>query len=66
MQSAAKMYYPNQLQELTKELLLKEEIKTISFEQKQLTDLIELKWIFFVLLAFVTTEWFIRKRSGLY
>lgn len=66
VQSAAKMYYPNQLQELTKELLLKEEIKTISFEQKQLTDLIELKWIFFVLLAFVTTEWFIRKRSGLY
>lgn len=65
-QTGGKLFYANQLEELKKELLAKEDIKTVSFEEKQLSDLIDLKWIFFILLAFVTVEWFVRKRNGLY
>ncbi|MBC7864745.1 MAG: hypothetical protein IAF38_17360 [Bacteroidia bacterium] len=65
-QTGGKLFYPNQLQKLKEELLNKEDIKTVSYEEKRLRDLIDFKWIFFVLLAFLSTEWFIRKRNGLY
>ena len=65
-QTGGKLFYPKQLDELAKELNAKEDIAIISYERKKFTDLIELKWLFFVILAFVSAEWFIRKWNGLY
>jgi hypothetical protein len=62
----AKMYYPAQLNELKKVLLNNENIKTITYTQKDVKDLIDMKWIFFLLMALLTIEWFVRKYSGLY
>jgi hypothetical protein len=60
------MFYPAQLNELSKLLLSKEEIKTVSYSQVKLLDLVNLKWVFFLLLVFISVEWFLRKRNGLY
>ncbi|MFL5752908.1 MAG: hypothetical protein ACJ76F_05830 [Bacteroidia bacterium] len=64
--SGGKMFYPNQLDELRKTLESKEEIKTITYTQKKLSDLIDIKWIFFLILGLLSLEWFIRKSNGLY
>lgn len=42
------------------------DIASVSYERKSLSDLINLRWIFFILLAFFAVEWFIRKRNGAY
>ncbi len=59
-----KLYYKNQLEQLQKEILSSESIKSITYSHKQLTDLVNLKWIFFIILALLTTEWFLRKYNG--
>jgi hypothetical protein len=61
-----KMFYPSQLEELTQEILKNENIKPVSYAHQKLQDLINLKWIFSLLLLLLTTEWFLRKREGSY
>jgi hypothetical protein len=61
-----KMVYPKELEKLADELLNSSTIKTITYSHKDISELIDLKILFFILLAFLTTEWFIRKYNGLY
>lgn len=63
-QSGGKMFYPNQIEQLQKEILSSESIKAITYSHKELTDLVNLKWLFFLILAFLSTEWFLRKYNG--
>ena len=58
------MVYPNQLEKLVTDLNKREDIKSVSYTDKKLTDLINVKWIFFLLLLFMSIEWFMRKRNG--
>lgn len=60
------MVYPKNLNDIAKMIAAREDIKSVSYEHKQLKDLINLKWVFFLLLALVSLEWFLRKRSGSY
>ncbi|MGQ0828562.1 MAG: hypothetical protein ACT4ON_09225 [Bacteroidota bacterium] len=60
------MVYPNELEKLTEKLNAREDIKSVSYSEKKLTDLINIKWIFFLILALLSLEWFMRKRSGAY
>lgn len=60
-----KMYHPQQLNELKRELNDTREITSIAFKQKQFKDLIYYKWLFFLLLFLLALEWFIRKREGM-
>jgi uncharacterized protein YndB with AHSA1/START domain len=64
--TGGQLFYPAQLKELAAQLQSKEDIKTISYSQVKLIDLVNLKAIFFLLLAMLTIEWFLRKRSGGY
>ncbi|GAB4249571.1 MAG: hypothetical protein Kow0079_02230 [Vicingaceae bacterium] len=41
-------------------------IVALSYFEKDVKELIHLKWIFFVLLVLITVEWFLRKRFGGY
>jgi len=41
-------------------------VKPVMYEQKDYRDLINQKWVFFMILFFMTAEWFIRKRNGAY
>ncbi len=60
------MVYPNQLKKLANLLNAREDIKPISHSEKKLSDMINLKWIFFLLLTLISLEWFIRKINGAY
>jgi hypothetical protein len=60
------MMYPNELDKLAEKLEAREDVKSVSYTEKKLDDLLNLKWIFFLLLLLLSAEWFIRKRNGAY
>ena len=64
--SGGAMMYPHQFDILADLLNGKEDIKPISHSEKKLSDMINLKWIFFLLLSLLSLEWFIRKINGAY
>ncbi|MCX6292238.1 MAG: hypothetical protein NT126_10810 [Bacteroidetes bacterium] len=64
--TGGEMYDPSHLDSLEKALENRDDIKTISYSHNDLKDLINLKWVFFLLLALLSLEWFLRKRSGAY
>jgi len=61
-----KMIWKDKMGTLIEEISEREEIKPISYTEMRLKELINLKWVFFVLLALLSVEWFFRKRSGVY
>lgn len=64
LQHGGKMIYPNQLNELPALIRSNESVKTISYEDSSYKDLIDLKVLFFLILAILSIEWFSRKRNG--
>ena len=65
-QSGGVIYFPNQMNEIVKELDSREDITSISYSQVKLSELINLKWIFFLILGLLALEWLVRKRNGSY
>ncbi|MDB5135439.1 MAG: hypothetical protein JWP37_2042 [Mucilaginibacter sp.] len=63
-QSGGQMLMPSQVNQLADMIRKNENIKTVVYEDKHYSDLIDLKWIFALILALLSTEWFIRKREG--
>ena len=61
-----KMLFPNEISELKKLIDCKEDIKPVIYTHTSYAPLIDLKWVFFLLLLLLTAEWFIRKWSGTY
>lgn len=60
------MLFPNQISDLQKLIDAKEDIKPVIYTHTSYAPLIDLKWVFFLLLLLVSVEWFIRKWSGTY
>jgi hypothetical protein len=60
-----KMYSLNDLKNLETSILSNESIKPITYSQNETTELIDLKWIFSVLLILLSIEWFLRKYHGM-
>ncbi|MFM7767663.1 MAG: carboxypeptidase-like regulatory domain-containing protein [Bacteroidota bacterium] len=52
--------------DLEKSILNQKNIKPVIYSRKSLAEAISLKWIFFLLACLLSTEWFLRKRSGGY
>ena len=63
-QSGGKMLQPSQLNKLADLIRKNENIKTIVYDDQRYSDLIDSKWIFVLILALLSTEWFLRKREG--
>jgi hypothetical protein len=61
--SGSRLYYPAQFDKLAQDIQ-KANYKPVITAEEDLKDLINLKWIFFVILAFLTAEWAVRKYSG--
>ena len=61
--SGSRLYYPAQIDKLAQDIL-KANYKPVISVEEDLKDLINLKWIFFVIMAFLTVEWAVRKYSG--
>ena len=60
------MLYAGEVSKLAEKLSTREDVKSVSYTEKKLDDLLNLKWIFFLLLTLLSIEWFIRKRNGAY
>lgn len=60
------LYYPHKLDDLLKALENRDDIKSVSYTQKRMSDLLNLFWVFILILLLLSAEWFIRKWSGNY
>jgi hypothetical protein len=54
------------IKDIAKSIKSRADIKAVSYEQKRLDDVINLKWIFGLIMLLLSLEWFFRKRSGSY
>ncbi|MEJ8755988.1 vWA domain-containing protein [Pontibacter sp. H259] len=63
--TTSKLYFPNTLTQLEQDIL-KANHKPVIDSTEDVRDLVDLKWLFFVLLALITAEWFVRKYIGSY
>ena len=60
--SGGEMFYPNQIKLLEEHILKNQLIKPITYSSNQTTLLIDLEWLFYLILIMMTVEWFFRKR----
>jgi len=63
-QSNGRLFMPADLLKIADEILKNENIKTISYEDRKYDELINLKWLFGLILILLSVEWFLRKRNG--
>ncbi len=61
-----KLYYPQQWDELLGELKENKSIVPVVRKEQKLTEMINLKWIFIIMMLFISIEWFLRKFYGAY
>lgn len=63
-QSGGVMVQPADVNQLADLIKKNENIKTLVYEDKHYSDMIDVKWVFILILALLSTEWFLRKREG--
>ncbi len=63
-QSGGVMVLPSQISKLADLIKKNENIKTVVYEDKHYSDLVDIKWIFVLILILLSAEWFMRKREG--
>jgi hypothetical protein len=64
--NGGELIYPRDLLKLIDVIKAREDVKPMSHSEVNLKELIQLPWIFFMLLLFLGAEWFIRRRNGSY
>jgi hypothetical protein len=64
--SDAMMFHPGQWDELRDHIMSREDIKPRLYAYKEFVEMINMKLLFFIILLFLSMEWFVRKRSGSY
>lgn len=64
--NGGQMVYPADIEKLAEMVKQREDIKPVSYMQTAFKDIINLKWVFYILLALLTAEWFLRRRNGAY
>ena len=60
------MVYPSTMSELSERIQSMKEVVSVAYENKQLNELINVKWIAFLIIALLSGEWLLRKRAGTY
>jgi len=63
--SNGKLFYPQEIKKLINEINNNEYIKPITYSENTTSDLIDLKWLFILLVIIFSAEWFLRKVSGI-
>jgi len=66
LNTGGRSYTPQNIDDLLQNIENRNDLKTISYYKENLKALINLKWLFFVIIGFITIEWFVRKYSGTY
>ena len=62
--SGGQMLQPSEIGKLAGLIRKNENIKTVVYEDKHYSDIIDVKWIFILILMLLSAEWFLRKREG--
>lgn len=65
-QTGGGFYLPEEVEDLIQQVSGHTRIKPFSYFQTQLSGVLNLKWVFFVILIIIGTEWFLRKFWGIY
>ena len=65
-QTGGKHYYITDIQDIINDLKNDERITSVSHEEIRYAELINMKWLFFSILALITIEWLLRKIFGIY
>ncbi len=60
--TGGKMFYPNQIEKLQEFILKNRLIKPITYSTNQTKLIINMKWLFYIILLILSAEWFFRKR----
>lgn len=60
------LYYPEQIASIAEQIKSKGTILPTIYETSKTRSVINLKWIFFILLGLLTLEWFLRRYYGTY
>jgi hypothetical protein len=63
-ESGGVMLHPSEIDRLVDLIKKNENIKTLVYEDKHYSDIIDVKWVFVLILALLSAEWFFRKREG--
>ncbi|WP_342647595.1 hypothetical protein [Mucilaginibacter sp. CSA2-8R] len=63
-QLGGQVLQPSQMRQLADLIRKNDNIKTVVYDDQQYTDLVDSKWVFVLILALLSTEWFLRKREG--
>lgn len=59
-------FYPNQIESIADSIQTKSTIKPVFYDTLKTRSVINLKWLFFLILFFLSLEWFLRKYFGAY
>lgn len=65
-QTGGKFYMPEELPSLIEDIKSNNNIKPFQYFQTMMNEILNLKWIFFVILLLMSMEWFLRKFWGIY
>ncbi len=65
-QSGGQFYLPGEVNKLVSELKSSNQIKATSYFQEMVHEILNLRWLFFVMLLLLSMEWFLRKFWGIY
>ncbi len=64
--TGGKVFYPLNAGEIKDYLAQTQRLKPVSYTTEVFNNALNLKWIFFLILALLSMEWFLRKRAGEY
>jgi hypothetical protein len=65
-QQGGKLLYPKDMDKLAGLITGREDIQSVAYMQTDFKDLVHFKLLFFILLALLAGEWFLRKYFGAY
>lgn len=65
-QSGGDLYFPEQIDDLTQNLLADESQKPLLYAQSKTMPLIDYRWLFAVITLLLALEWFLRRYKGSY
>ncbi|PRY54540.1 hypothetical protein B0I27_102307 [Arcticibacter pallidicorallinus] len=63
-QSGGELFYPRQLDDMANSIGMNETLRTVSYENTTMSDLMSMKWILGFICGLMFCEWFLRKRGG--
>ena len=64
--SGGEFFLPSELNDLTNSIKTRDDMVTVVYQEKSFDDIIDKKWIFWLIVLLIAAEYFIRKYNGAY